>query len=336
MRDLRAGVDTVSDPPIVYPKAYQQLLLASYRGRTFGARLAPWLSLRPRHLKPVLPGVIEPRTGLSMGQSTELMVKTWKISRIAQDELAFESHQNAAKAWREGFFSDLVIEYLGLKMDNNVRPDTSTEKLSKLKPTFDFTGSGTLTAGNSTPLTDGAAAVLLATEEWAAERKLPVLAHLTYGKAWAVDFVTGKEGLLMAPTYAVAAMLKDAGLTLQDFDYYEIHEAFAGQVLCTLAAWESADLLPRRPRRETAPGRHRPRAPQRKRRQRRARASICRNRRAHRGNSGEDPCQRSERQTRTRLGLHRRRHGSDGDPGALTDLYDASALSSVDCSSCGR
>ena len=237
---LAGGVDTVSDPPIVYPKAYQQLLLASYRGRTLGARLAPWLSLRPRHLKPVLPGVIEPRTGLSMGQSTELMVKTWKISRIAQDELAFESHQNAAKAWREGFFSDLVIEYLGLKTDNNVRPDTSTEKLSKLKPTFDFTGSGTLTAGNSTPLTDGAAAVLLATDEWAVERKLPVLAHLTYGKAWAVDFVTGKEGLLMAPTYAVAAMLKDAGLTLQDFDYYEIHEAFAGQVLCTLAAWESA------------------------------------------------------------------------------------------------
>src|ERR1700689_2886123 len=237
---LAGGVDTVSDPPIVYPKAYQQLLLASYRGRSLGARLAPWLSLRPRHLKPVLPGVIEPRTGLSMGQSTELMVKTWKISRIAQDELAFESNQNAAKAWREGFFSDLVIEYQGLKMDNNVRPDTSTEKLSKLKPTFDFTGSGTLTAGNSTPLTDGAAAVLLATDAWAAERKLPVLAHLTYGKTWAVDFVTGKEGLLMAPTYAVAAMLKDAGLTLQDFDYYEIHEAFAGQVLCTLAAWESS------------------------------------------------------------------------------------------------
>jgi len=238
---LACGVDTVSDPPIVYPRAYQQLLLASYRGRTFGQRLTPWFSLRPRHLKPVLPGVIEMRTGLSMGQSTELMVKTWKISRTAQDELASDSHRNAAAAWREGFFDDLVIEYLGLKKDNNVRDDTSTEKLSKLRPTFDLTGSGTLTAGNSTPLTDGAAAVLLASDQWAAERKLPVLAHLTYGKQWAVDFATGKEGLLMAPTYAVAAMLKDAGLTLQDFDYYEIHEAFAAQVLCTLAAWESAE-----------------------------------------------------------------------------------------------
>jgi acetyl-CoA C-acetyltransferase len=238
---LAGGVDTVSDPPIVYPRAYQQLLLASYRGRTFGQRLAPWFSLRPRHLKPVLPGVIEMRTGLSMGQSTELMVKTWKISRTTQDELASDSHRNAAAAWREGFFDDLVIEYLGLKKDNNVRDDTSAEKLSKLRPTFDFTGSGTLTAGNSTPLTDGAAAVLLASDQWAAERKLPVLAHLTYGKQWAVDFATGKEGLLMAPTYAVAAMLKDAGLTLQAFDYYEIHEAFAAQVLCTLAAWESAE-----------------------------------------------------------------------------------------------
>jgi acetyl-CoA C-acetyltransferase len=238
---LAGGVDTVSDPPIVYPQSYQQLLLASYRGRTFGQRLAPWFSLRPKHFKPVLPGVIEPRTGLSMGQSTELMVKSWKISRAAQDELAFESHRRAAAAWSAGFFDDLVIEYRGLKSDNNVRADTSLEKLSKLRPTFDLTGAGTLTAGNSTPLTDGAAAVLLASEEWAAARKLPVLAYLRYGKQWAVDFATGKEGLLMAPTYAVAAMLREAGLALQDFDYYEIHEAFAGQVLCNLAAWESPD-----------------------------------------------------------------------------------------------
>jgi acetyl-CoA C-acetyltransferase len=217
------------------------LLLASYRGRTFGQRLAPWLSLRPRHFKPILPGVVEPRTGLSMGQSTELMVKTWNISRAAQDELALESHQHAAAAWSAGFFDDLVIEYQGLKSDNNVRADTSLEKLAKLRPTFDLTGTGSLTAGNSTPLTDGAAAVLLASEEWAAARKLPVLAYLRYGKEWAVDFASGKEGLLMAPTYAVAAMLRDAGLALQDFDYYEIHEAFAAQVLCTLAAWESPE-----------------------------------------------------------------------------------------------
>ena len=238
---LAGGVDTISDPPIVYPKSYQQLLLQSYRGRTFGQRIGPFLGLRPKHFRPVMPGVVEPRTGLSMGQHTEQMVKTWKIGREAQDRLAYESHIKAAAAWKEGFYSDLVVEYLGLKQDNNVRPDTTPEKLGKLKPSFDLTGAGTLTAGNSTPLTDGASAVLLATDEWAKKRNLPVLAHLTYGKQWAVDFASGKEGLLMAPAYAVPAMLKDAGITLQDFDYYEIHEAFAGQVLCTLKAWETPE-----------------------------------------------------------------------------------------------
>jgi acetyl-CoA C-acetyltransferase len=238
---LAGGVDTISDPPIVYPRSYQQLLLKSFRGRSFGQRVGPFFGLRPKHFKPVMPGVVEPRTGLSMGQHTELMVKTWKITRQAQDQLACESHTKAAAAWREGFYDDLVVEYLGLKQDNNIRSDTTPEKLAKLKPTFDFSGQGTLTAGNSTPLTDGASAVLLASEEWAAKRNLPVLAYLRYGKQWAVDFASGKEGLLMAPAYAVPAMLKDAGLTLQDFDYYEIHEAFAGQVLCTLTAWETPD-----------------------------------------------------------------------------------------------
>jgi acetyl-CoA C-acetyltransferase len=237
---IAGGVDTVSDPPISFPQSYQQLLLASARGRTFGQRLAPWFSLRPKHFKPVLPGIVEPRTGLSMGQSAELMVQTWKISRAAQDELALESHQRAASAWSEGFYDDLVIEHLGLKSDNNIRADTSLEKLAKLRPTFDLSAQGSVTAGNSTPLTDGAACVLLASEAWAAEHKLPVLAYLRYGKQWAVDYATAKEGLLMAPTYAVATMLKDAALTLQDFDYYEIHEAFTAQVLCTFAAWESA------------------------------------------------------------------------------------------------
>jgi acetyl-CoA C-acetyltransferase len=146
----------------------------------------------------------------------------------------------AAGAWKDGFYSDLVVDYAGLKIDNNIRQDTSIEKLAKLRPTFDLHG-GTMTAGNSTPLTDGASAVLLASESWAAERNLPVLAYLTFGKAWAVDFASGDEGLLMAPAHAVPAMLKDAGLTLQDFDYYEIHEAFAGQVLSTLKAWESPE-----------------------------------------------------------------------------------------------
>ncbi len=235
---IAGGVDSISDAPIVYPRSYQQLLLASLRGRSAWQRFSPWLRLRPRHFRPVLPAVVEPRTGLSMGQSTELMAKRWQVTRAEQDQLAYESHVKAAAAWQEGFYADLVIDYLGLKSDNNIRADTSVEKLGKLRPSF--AADGTLTAGNSTPLTDGASAVLLATPEWAAQRKLPVLAYLSYGKVWAVDFASGREGLLMAPAYAVPAMLKDAGITLQDFDYYEIHEAFAAQVLCTLKAWESA------------------------------------------------------------------------------------------------
>ncbi len=235
---IAAGVDTISDPPVSYPRSYQQLLLASHRGKTFAQRLAPWLRLRPQHFRPVFPQVVEPRTGLSMGESTELMARRWRISREAQDRLAYESHMKAAQAWREGFYADLVEPHLGLTLDNNVRPDTTLEKLAKLRASFD-PRDGTLTAGNSTPLTDGASAVLLASEQWAERHKLPVLAYLTYGKVWAVDFASGREGLLMAPAYAVPAMLQDAQLTLQDFDYYEIHEAFAAQVLCTLAAWES-------------------------------------------------------------------------------------------------
>ncbi|TLY79101.1 MAG: acetyl-CoA C-acetyltransferase [Gammaproteobacteria bacterium] len=237
---LAGGTDTISDTPIVYPRSYQQLLLASYRGRSLLQRLTPWFGLRPRHFKPVLPAVVEPRTGLSMGQSTELTAKRWKVAREDQDRLAYESHTRAAAAWRDGFYDDLVVEYLGLKVDNNIRADTSLEKLAKLRPSF--AADGTLTAGNSTPLTDGASAVLLASEEWAAKRHLPVQAYLRYGKVWAVDYASGKEGLLMAPAYAVSAMLQDAGLKLQDFDYYELHEAFAAQVLCTLKAWESPEF----------------------------------------------------------------------------------------------
>ncbi len=231
------GVDTVSDPPVVYPRSFQQRLLRSWRGKTLGGRAGPWFGLRLKDLRPVLPGIAEPRTGLSMGESTELMVKAWGVNRIDQDQLALESHRKAAAAYASGFYQDLVLEYLGLSRDNNIRADTSLEKLAKLKPVFDGSGAGTLTAGNSTPMTDGASAVLLAGEAWARERNLPVLAYLSYGKAAAVDFIDKKEGLLMAPAYAVPRMLRDAGLTLQDFDYYEIHEAFAGQVLCTLKAW---------------------------------------------------------------------------------------------------
>jgi acetyl-CoA C-acetyltransferase len=238
---IAAGVDTISDVPVVFPAAYRELLFRSYRGRNAWQRLKPWFGLRPRHFKPVTPGVVEPRTGLSMGQSCELMAKNWKISRVAQDELAAQSHLRAAASWKAGFHDDLVVPFMGLERDNNVRGDSSVEKLSRLRTVFDPSPAGTLTAGNSTPLTDGAAAVLLASEDWARERNLPVKALLTHGKSWAVDFASGNEGLLMAPTHAVSAMLVDANLALQDFDFYEIHEAFAAQVLCTLKAWESAD-----------------------------------------------------------------------------------------------
>jgi len=250
---IAGGTDTISDLPIVYPDAYRTLLLESARGRSFTARLKPWLKLRPKHFKPVLPGVIEPRTKLSMGESMEITAKQWHLTREDQDRLALASHQNAAKAYAEGFYEDLLVEFQGVKRDNNVRSDTSLEKLAQLKPVFDRGPGGTLTAGNSTPLTDGASAVLLCSEDWARERSLPISAYLTYAREAAVDFVGG-EGLLMAPAYAVSEMLAQANLALQDFDFYEIHEAFAAQTLATLKAWESDQFCRERLGRDRALG----------------------------------------------------------------------------------
>lgn len=190
-----------------------------------------------------------------MGASTELTAKAWGITREDQDQLAFESHQKAAAAYDEGFYADLITPFEGLSEDNNMRRDTSLERLAKLKPVFDRSATGTMTAANSTPLTDGAAAVLMASEDWARERQIPVQAYLRYGKAAAVDFAgRDRDGLLMAPAFAVSRMLADAGLTLQDFDIYEIHEAFAAQVLATLKAWESAEFCRDRLGRETPLG----------------------------------------------------------------------------------
>jgi acetyl-CoA C-acetyltransferase len=238
---IAGGVDTASDVPIVYPDSYRRLLLKSSRGKSFGQRLGPLFGIRPKHFKPQLPTVVEARTGMSMGEHTERMAKEWHIPRAEQDQLAYESHRKAGAAYDTGFYSDLVVEFRGLKQDNNIRRDTTLEKLATLKPSFDRTGSGTLTAGNSTPMTDGSSAVLLASEAWAKSRGLPVLAYLTYAKSAAVDFVKG-EGLLMAPAYAVPRMLADANIKLQDFDFYEIHEAFEAQVLCTLKAWASPEF----------------------------------------------------------------------------------------------
>lgn len=238
---IAVGSDIVSDSPIVFGNTFQHRLIKLSRARSLGERLGVFKGFSFGELTPVAPSVNEPRTGLSMGQHCELMAKEWGITREAQDAFALASHRNAAKAYDEGFHDDLLVPHAGIVKDNNVRADTSLEKLAAMKPAFDRkSGHGTLTAGNSTPLTDGASSVLLASEEWAKERGLPVLAYLTMGQVAANDFAGG-DGLLMAPTLAVSDMLNRAGLGFKDFDLFELHEAFAAQVLCTLKAWQNKD-----------------------------------------------------------------------------------------------
>src|SRR5688572_26976761 len=240
---IAGGSDSASDIPLSYSPRLQRTVLSMARGKSWGDKLSTLGHLRPWDLAPAAPGIAEPRTGLSMGQHCEEMAKEWGIDRRSQDELALASHKNAAAAWQAGFFQDLVVEFSDLKRDNNVRGDTTLEKLASLRNAFDPSPSGTLSAGNSSPLTDGAAAVLLSSEEWARSRGFEPQAYVSFTETAAVDFVgmSGpKEGMLMAPAYAVPRMLDRAGLKLQDFDVYEIHEAFAAQVLCTLKAWESA------------------------------------------------------------------------------------------------
>jgi acetyl-CoA C-acetyltransferase len=237
---IAAGTDTVSDVPIVFSKKFSRRLVKLGKAKNLQAKLGAFKGLSPKELTPVPPSVNEPRTLLSMGQHCELMAKEWGITREAQDELALASHHNAARAYTEGFFEDLLTPCEGVVRDNNMRPDSTLDALAGLRTAYDKSDAGTLTAGNSTPLTDGASGVILATEEWAKAHGLPVLAYLTHGQTSAVDFVGG-AGLLMAPTVAVHKMLVRANLSLQDFDFYEIHEAFAAQVLCTLKAWEDDD-----------------------------------------------------------------------------------------------
>ena len=238
---IGGGSDTTSDVPIVYGKRLRARILQAARGKNFGDKLRAFRRFRLRELTPEFPGVVEPRTGKSMGEHCEMMAKEWLVSRESQDEIALASHKKAAAAYERGFYQDLLVSFRGIERDNNLRPDTSLEKLAALKPVFDRTsGQGTLTAGNSTPLTDGASACLLASEDWAKAHGHEPLAYLRDAQVAAIDFVHG-DGLLMAPTLAVPVLLARNGLTLQDFDFYEIHEAFAAQVLCTLRAWESED-----------------------------------------------------------------------------------------------
>ncbi|GAA1601365.1 acetyl-CoA C-acetyltransferase [Kribbella hippodromi] len=235
---IAGGVDTASDAPLSVNDHLRGVLLDLNRAKTYPDRLKVLARVRPKDVVPEIPRNAEPRTGKSMGEHAALTALEWGITREAQDELALNSHLNLAKAYDRGFQHDLITPYLGLEKDQNLRPDTTLEKLARLKPVFGKGETATMTAGNSTPLTDGASTVLLSTDEWAAEHGLRPLAYLTHSQTAAVDYVKGAEGLLMAPAYAVPRMLQRAGLTLQDFDYYEIHEAFASQVLATLKAWE--------------------------------------------------------------------------------------------------
>ncbi|WP_428980272.1 acetyl-CoA C-acetyltransferase [Isoptericola cucumis] len=240
---VAGGTDTVSDAPIAVSEGLRRALLEASHAKTVQARLKAFAKLRPSDLKPLSPGTDEPRTGLSMGEHQAITTARWGITREAQDELALASHQHLAAAWESGFFDDLVTPFRGLTRDDNLRPDTSLEKLASLKPVFgkNLDEPASMTAGNSTPLTDGASAVLLATAEWAAARDLPVLARFVDAETAGVDFVHGHEGLLMAPAHAVPRLLARNDLTLDDIDFFEIHEAFASTVLTTLAAWEDAD-----------------------------------------------------------------------------------------------
>lgn len=251
---IGGGTDTNSDIPLIGQRRLTHFLIDYQKAKGFKEKLAALTKFRLGMLKPLLPEVREPRTGLSMGEHCELMVKEWQISRQAQDELALRSHQNAAKAYDEGFYEDLIVPLADLKRDTITRKETTLEKLAKLKPAFDKSNQGSLTAGNSTPLTDGASAVLLGSPEWAQAHNLDVLAYFVDCDVAAVDYVHG-AGLLMAPTIAVSRLLERNNISLQDFDYYEIHEAFAGQVLCTLKAWESAEYCRKILKRDEALGR---------------------------------------------------------------------------------
>lgn len=241
---IAGGCDSNSDLPVLINRALTKKLIALNHEKNILSKIKIISSLRPADFKLVFPAVVEPRTHLSMGEHCERMVQEWNISRQEQDELALKSHQQSITAYKDGFYNDLIFEFMGLKSDGTLRADTSLEKLAKLKPAFDFTDKGTLTAGNSSPLTDGAAAVFLASEDYAKRNNYPLLARFVDAQTAAVDFVHG-EGLLMAPTIAVSNLLERNNLSLQDFDFYEIHEAFAGQVLCNLKAWESEDYCKR-------------------------------------------------------------------------------------------
>ena len=317
---IAMGSDTTSDAPIVFKPKFAHRLVEAQQARSALDRLKAFKGFSPAELAPQPPSVSEPRTGLSMGQHAELMAQEWKVTRAEQDELAFESHKKAAEAYRSGYMDDLIVPFAGVFRDNNLREDISLDKIATLKTAFDKSERGTLTAANSTPLTDGAACVLLASEEWATKRGLPVQAYLTYSQTSANNFIEG-EGLLMAPTIAISRMLDRAGLKLQDFDFYEIHEAFAAQVLATLKALEDPVYCKKFLGRDAADGLHRSRQAQRQGLEPRLRPSVRGHGRTHRRQSRQAALR--ARRPRPDLGLYGRRHGRGGDPGERQGRRDA-------------
>ena len=238
---IAAGVDSASQVPLELGDKLRRTIIAAGRSKTITAKLKEYLKLRLADFKPIHSRIDEPKTGLSMGGHTDITARYYNISREEQDAYVLESHRRMAKAYDDHFFDDMITSYLGLDKDNNLRRDSSLEKLAKLKPSFDKIN-GTLTAGNSSPLTDGGACVLLASEEWAKKKNLPVLAYITHAEVAAIEYVKNRQNLLLAPVYAATSMLRRTGLRLQDFDYYEVHEAFAAQVLTTIKVWANLEL----------------------------------------------------------------------------------------------
>ena len=317
---IGSGVDSASDAPIAVSEELRGVLLELNRAKTMSQRLRAVSRLRPSDLAPALPDNGEARTGLSMGEHQAITTAEWGISREDQDALALASHQRMAAAWERGFFDDLVTPYLGVSRDTNLRADSTMESLGALKPAFGrgLSATPTMTAGNSTPLTDGASSVLLSSQEWAADHGIEPLAYLVDAEAAAVDFVTGSEGLLMAPAYAVPRLLARNGLTFADFDVFEIHEAFASTVLTHMAAWESRGVLPREAGTRRTPGPDRSRQAEPQRLVARRRPPVRRHRRAdHR--VGREAPQGDRPASRTRLDLRRRRPGPHRDRRGLTD-----------------
>jgi acetyl-CoA acetyltransferase family protein len=232
---IAGGVESLSNMPLLFNRRASRIFLDGASAKSLSQKMKLYLKLRPRDLTPKLPGIREPSTGLSMGEHCELMVKEWQIPRREQDQIAYRSHMNAHAATQDGRLRAEIHPLDGVDHDLLVRPATSIERLAKLAPVFDLSPAGTITAGNSSPLTDGATSVLLMSEARARREGRQPLAFI---KAFEIASIDPEDGLLMGPGLAVPRVLRKAGLRLSDIDIVEMHEAFGGQIACNLRAWQ--------------------------------------------------------------------------------------------------